>query len=251
MAHRVAGMTATFISGASSGIGAELARQLAARGEHVALAARRVDRLDGLASEFQSLGVMATVHELDVRDPDAVDAAIRSADDAHGGLDRVVVNAGTGGGARIGTGHHRDNVALFEVNLLGALAQAEVALSLFRPRDRGHLVLVSSVAAVRPMPGSLATYGASKAALRHLGGALALDCRGTGVDVTTVLPGWVDSEMTAGVTTRFKTDTTPAVAELVEILDDRPEEAWLPGWWKVVGRGVLPLVPRGVLRRFA
>lgn len=244
-------MTSTFISGASSGIGAELALQLAARGEHVALAARRVDRLDALAEELRRLGVTATVHQLDVRDADAVDAAVRAADDAHGGLDRVVVNAGTGGGAPIGAGRHADNVRLFEVNLLGALAQAEAAMSLFRPRDRGHLVLVSSVAAVRPLPGSSATYGASKAALRHLGGSLALDCHDTGIAVTTVLPGWVDSEMTEGITTRLKADTDAAVAELVRVLDDRPVEAWIPGWWSVVGRRVLPLVPPGILRRFS
>ncbi len=243
-------MTATFISGASSGIGAELALQLGARGEHVALAARRVDRLDALASEIRRLGVTATVHELDVRDAAAVDAAVRAADEAHGGLDRVVVNAGTGGGQPIGLGRHDANVALLEVNLLGALAQAEVAMSLFRPRDRGHLVLMSSVAAVRPLPGSSAAYAASKAAVRHLGGALAIDCHDTGIDVTTVLPGWVDSEMTEGVTTRLKAGTASAVAELVDILDERPVEAWLPGWWGFVGRRVLPLVPPGILRRF-
>lgn len=244
-------MTATFISGASSGIGAELARQLCARGEDVALAARRTDRLDALADQLRPLGATVSVHPLDVRDAAAVDAAIRAADGEHAGLDRVVVNAGRAGGARVGAGRHADNVALFEVNLLGALAQAEVAMSLFEPRDRGHLVLVSSVAAVRPLPGGSATYGASKAALRHLGGALAIDTRDTGVDVTTVLPGYVESEMTTGVPGWVKTDVGPAVARLVEILDERPREAWLPGWWGPVARGVLPLVPGRALKRLS
>lgn len=246
----VAVMSAWFVSGASSGIGAELARQLAARGDDVALAARRVQRLEALADDLRPLGVTATVHGLDVTDAAAVDRQIRAADAAHDGLDVVVVNAGVGGGARVGHDRHEDNRHLLEVNLLGALAQTETALQLFRPRDAGQVVLMSSVAGLRALPGTMATYSASKAALRSLGRSLQADLAGSGVIVTILLPGYITSEMTEDVPEAIKTATAPAVTSIIEAVDDRRAEAYIPGWWKAVARGLLPVVPRSVLRHF-
>ncbi len=242
-------MATTFISGASSGIGAELARQLAARGDDLALAARRLDRLDALADELRPQDVRVTTHLLDVTDATAVATTMAAAVAAHGGLDVVVVNAGTGGGAPVGTGHPERNAHVLDVNLLGALAQCESALEHFRARGRGHLVLVSSVAAVRPLPGSVA-YSTSKAALRHLGRALQADLAGSPIDVTIVLPGYVDTEMTAGVRSPLKVAARPAVAQLVAAMDARVDQAWVPRWWGFLARVVLPLVPDAALRRF-
>lgn len=247
-------MTAYFVSGASSGIGAELARQLAARGDDLALAARRVDRLEALAAELRPLGVRVTTHQLDVTDPDAVAAVVAAADDAHGGptggLDVVVVNAGTGGGAPVGTGRPDRNAHVLDVNLVAAMAQCDAALERFRARDAGHLVLVSSVAALRPLPGSVA-YSTSKAGLRHLGRALQADLADTGVDVTILLPGFVDTEMTTRVRSPLKVGAGPAVRQVVAAMDARVSEAFVPGWWRVVARVVLPLVPDRLLRRFS
>lgn len=246
-------MTTWFVSGASSGIGAELARQFAARGDHLALAARRLPRLEALAEELRPLGVTVTVHELDVVDAQAVDAAIRTADEVHadhGGLTGVVVNAGVGGGARIGVGSHGDNAHLLQVNVLGALAQMETALSLFVARNAGTVVLVSSVAGTRALPGTMAVYSASKAALRSLGRSVRADLAGTDVQVTTVLPGFVDSEMTQGMSARIKADVGDAVAQILDAIDRGADEAYVPGWWKPVAKGVLPLVPDTLMRRF-
>ncbi len=102
-------MTTWFITGASSGIGAELARQLARRGDDVALAARRSDRLAALADELADAPGTVTVHELDVTDHRMVAAAMRAADEAHGGLDVAVANAGIGGGRAIGAGGQAAN----------------------------------------------------------------------------------------------------------------------------------------------
>lgn len=243
-------MASYFISGASSGIGAELARQLAARGDDLALAARRRERLDTLAGQLRPLGVTVTVHELDVTDGVAVDGVVRAADDAHGGLDVVVANAGRGGGSVVGSGRPEENVGVLETNLVGLLAQAEVALALFRPRDTGHLVLVSSVAGTRAMPGSMASYSVSKAGVRQLGRALRLDVAGTGVDVSVLLPGWVESEMTTRVRGPLKTDVEPAVASMLASMDARRGEVYVPRWWRLLARGVLPVVPASLLRRF-
>ncbi|MBY5162947.1 SDR family NAD(P)-dependent oxidoreductase [Salsipaludibacter albus] len=243
-------MAAYFISGASSGIGAELARQLAARGDAVALAARRTDRLTALADELSANGAIVSVHELDVTDAAAVDREVRAADAVLGGLDVVVANAGRGGGAVVGDGHHDRNVGVLETNLVGVFAQAEVALSLFRPRGVGHLVLVSSVAGTRGLPGSSASYSVSKAGVLQLGRALRTDLAGSGIDVTVVIPGWVSSEMTERVPERVKTDVETAVASMLDSIDARRGEAYVPRWWRLLARGVLPLVPGRVLRRF-
>ncbi|HKJ57242.1 MAG TPA: SDR family NAD(P)-dependent oxidoreductase, partial [Nitriliruptoraceae bacterium] len=110
-------MTTWFISGASSGIGAELARQVARRGDDVAVAARRVDRLRELAQGLASAPGRVTVHELDVTDHAAVEQVLHAVDDACGGLDVVVANAGIGGGSRIGSGDQDANAAVVATNL--------------------------------------------------------------------------------------------------------------------------------------
>src|SRR5690606_24704798 len=149
----IGAMTTYFISGASSGLGAEMARRLVRRGDAVAISARRHDLLEALAAELSANGGLVTVHPADVRDLDQVRRAILEADERHGGLDVVVANAGRGGGGRIGTGRWRENREVIETNLLGTLNQAEVAMELFRRREGGHLVLVSSLASVRGLPG--------------------------------------------------------------------------------------------------
>src|SRR5215468_7796675 len=95
------------ITGASSGLGAEMARQFGARGRNLALCARRADRLEALRDELAPAQV--AVRTLDVNDYGAVLAAFTELRDELGGLDRVIVNAGLGKGARIGTGRFDAN----------------------------------------------------------------------------------------------------------------------------------------------
>ena len=242
-------MTTWFISGASSGIGAELARQLARRGDDVAIAARRRDRLEALADELADAPGRVTVHDLDVTDHDVVTAAMHAADDAHGGLDVAVANAGTGGGRPIGTGGQTANEAVVATNLVGVVSTAEVALGLMVPRGAGRIVLVSSVAGVRGLPGTAAVYSATKAAVARLGESLAIQLRGTGVGVTTVVPGWIDTELTARVPDLVKVAAPAAVAELVAGVDRGRTTLYVPRWWRPVA-GLLRVAPEGLVARF-
>ena len=143
----------TLITGASSGLGAEMARQFAAKGHELALVARRTERLAELRDSLP--GGRALIQALDVDDHDAVFRVFAELDDAIGGLDRVIVNAGIGKGAPIGTGRFDVNKQTITTNLLSALAQCEAAMQLFRARGRGHLVVVSSMSAVRGLPKSM------------------------------------------------------------------------------------------------
>ncbi|CAN5894311.1 SDR family oxidoreductase [soil metagenome] len=243
-------MSAYFISGASSGIGRELARRLVARGDRVAVAARRLDELEALAAELADLPGQIHIFELDVTDSTAVERIIRSADSAVGGLDVVVVNAGRGGGKRIGTGGFDENRALLDTNLTGALAQMETAVSLFRSRGRGHLVLVSSLAGWRGLPGSAAVYSASKAALASLGESLRIELATSGIDVTVLRPGYIDTPL---LSRRgwLVTSLPRGIEAIMKAIDRRASDVGVPSWpWRPVG-WILRRVPENVLRRFS
>lgn len=184
------------ITGASSGIGAALARRLAAEGIAVALTARREDALRGVANEIEAAGGSASLHPVDVSDPEATVAVVKAADDALGGLDLVIANAGVGENRWSGKLTWGDCANVIAVNVAGATATLCAVLPRMVERKRGHLVGVSSIAGLRGLP-SLAAYSASKAYLSTFIEALRVDLRGTGVGVTDVRPGYVRTPMTA------------------------------------------------------
>ena len=123
-------MPTTLITGASSGLGAEMARQLADRGWDLALAARRTERLEELRDEIVAKhpGRRVELRALDVTDDDQVFEVFRAFRDDFGVIDRVVVNAGLGKGAPIGTGRYDANRQTAMTNFVAALAQCEAAM---------------------------------------------------------------------------------------------------------------------------
>jgi len=226
-----------------------MARQLAERGDSVALAARRTDRLESLADVLSGGPGAVSVHTLDVTDPGAVDRVIRHADAIHGGLDVVVVNAGRGGGSRVGAGGFDKNRMVIQTNLVGALAQAETAMSLFRGRGHGHLVLVSSMAANRGLPGSAAVYSATKAALASLGESLRTELAGSEILVTTLRPGYIRTELTSKKSPRLMTPLRRGVQAMIRAMDDNVADVVVPAWpWRPVS-WVLPVLPHGLIGR--
>ncbi|WP_137872367.1 SDR family oxidoreductase [Rhodococcus sp. Q] len=235
------------ITGASSGLGRGMAREFAARGRNLALAARRTERLEELRDELLAAnpGVTVAIRTLDVDRHDDVFTVFRELDDELGGLDRVIVNAGLGKGQPLGTGYFRANAQTANTNFLGALAQSEAALELFRPRDTGHLVLISSVSAVRGMPRNMTTYAASKAAVASLGEGMRADLAKTGIDVSTVFPGFIRSEINENVKkVPLIVDTETGCRALVKAIEKEPAKAYVPAWpWLPVSLAmkVLPL----------
>ncbi|HEY3714321.1 MAG TPA: SDR family oxidoreductase [Jatrophihabitantaceae bacterium] len=234
------------ITGASSGLGEEMARQFAAKGRNLALCARRVERLDALRDELTSTGVTVITRELDVNDHDAVFATFTGLGDELGGLDRVIVNAGLGKGARIGTGRFDANRATAMTNFVAGLAQCEAAMTLFREANAGHLVVVSSVSALRGMPGSITVYAATKAGIAVLAEGIRSDVLGSPIKVTTLFPGYICSEMNEQVAqrVRFMADTEPGVRAMVAAIEREPAEAVVPAWpWRTLAPAIrhLPL----------
>ena len=240
-----------FITGASSGLGRGMAREFAARGRDLVLAARRLDRLHELRAELLARhpGIRVVVGELDVDDPDTVAAAVPGLAGELGGIDRFVANAGIGDGAAVGTGAAARNRAILATNVLGTHATCEAAVELFRAQGTGHLVVVSSVASIRGMRGTRATYGASKAALNSLAESIRSDFLGTPIRVTTVLPGYIETDLNVGRRGPFTVDLQTGVRSLTASIEREPARAYVPEWpWRPVA-GLLRVLPLPVVRR--
>jgi short-subunit dehydrogenase len=243
------------ISGASSGLGAEMARQFAAMGRDLALCARRLDRLEELRAELVAAhpGISVAVRRLDVNDHDAVFTVFGELRDELGGLDRVVVNAGLGKGARLGTGRFAANRETAMTNFVAALAQCEAALEIFRAAGAGHLVVVSSMSALRGLPGTLTTYAASKAAVATLADGVRVDLLGTPIKVTTLYPGYIATEMSgrAQQSTPLIASTSKGVRAMVRAIEREVGRTAVPALpWKPLGI-VLRYAPARVIRKFA
>lgn len=186
-------MSTVLITGASSGIGAELARAHARRGDAVVLLARRTDRLQELANEISEQGGKAWVFAADVTREGDVAAAISALASERVGIDRVYANAGFGVAGAIQRLELADYRRQFETNVFGLLSTIYESLPALR-LSRGQLVLIGSVAGHVSAPGASA-YSASKFAVRALAESLRGDLAPEGITVTLVSPGFVDSDI--------------------------------------------------------
>ncbi|MEP7065210.1 MAG: SDR family oxidoreductase [Gemmatimonadota bacterium] len=176
------------VTGASSGIGADLARELVRHGHDVVLTARRAVELEALAIELRALGAVATVMPKDLAAPGAA-RALASDIDARGlHVDVLINNAGFGDVGAFARQDADRIDAMLELNVVALTALTRAFLPAMIARRRGRVMLLSSTAAFQPGP-NMATYCASKAFVLSLGEALAEELRGTGVTVTTLCPG--------------------------------------------------------------
>lgn len=180
-----------FVTGASSGIGAACARAFARAGARLLLCARRADRLGELAAE---LPVDVAVLELDVRDRAAVDDAVAGLDPRWSAIDVLVNNAGLAAGFEpLWEGDPADWDAMLDTNVKGLLAVTRAVVPGMVERGRGHVVNLGSIAGHEAYPNG-AVYCGSKAAVDRITKGLRMDLLGTGVRVSTVDPGMVETE---------------------------------------------------------
>jgi short-subunit dehydrogenase len=184
------------ITGASSGIGWELAKVLAGRGCAVGLLARRLDRLEALAAEIHAAGGKAAVAPANVAERHPTVAAIHMLRERLGPVDLLVANSGVGLPTQIEPMNMDEVDNMIKVNYLGVVYAIEAVLPEMLKRNSGHLAAVSSLAAYKGMPGESA-YCSSKAAVNVYMEGLRIQLRSRGIAVTTVCPGFVKTAMTA------------------------------------------------------
>jgi short-subunit dehydrogenase len=235
------------ITGASSGLGAGMARAFAAKGRDLALCARRTDRLDELKAELTARhpDIKVAVAELDVNDHEQVPKVFAALSDELGGIDRVIVNAGIGKGAPLGSGKLWANKATVETNLVAALVQIETAIEMFKKAGSGHLVLISSVLGNKGVPGIKAAYAASKAGLSSLGESLRAEYPKGPIRVTVIEPGYIESEMTAkSASTLLMVDNETGVRAMVDAIERERGRAIVPAWWAPLVQLLKLLPPR-------
>lgn len=240
------------ITGASSGLGAGMAREFAARGRNLALCARRTDRIEELKAELLAAhpGIRISVRELDVTNFDQVFEVFRAFAQEFGTIDRVIVNAGMGKGASLGTGYFRANRATAETNFVAAIAQCEAALEIFRKQNAGHLVTIASMSALRGMPRAMTVYAATKAGLAALSEGIRSDLHATPIRVSTIFPGFIRSEINEKVkNTPFIIDTETGCRLLAKAIEKEPAKAYVP-WWPWAPMGFLmKRLPLGMVRK--
>jgi len=178
------------ITGASTGIGAASARAAVEAGWRVVLGARSEDKLQALAEELGG-DEHALAVPCDVTDWDSQQAFVRAALERHGRLDAFFANAGFGakrGFLEESVEHWR---AMIDTNVLGVALSIRATLGHFREQGRGHMLITSSVAGRRPLPGSL--YAATKFAATAMGEGLRQEVSDTDIRVTLIEPGMVDT----------------------------------------------------------
>ena len=192
-----------FITGASSGLGAQFAKTLATAGAGVVLAARRLERLKTLRAEIESQGGDAHVVELDVTDPDSIRAAVAHAETEMGAIDILVNNSGVSTTGKLTDVTPDDFDYVMNTNLRGAffVAQEVAKRMIARSQGRapgtftgGRVVNIASMAGLKVMS-QIGVYCMSKAAVVHMTRAMALEWGRYGINVNAICPGYIDTEI--------------------------------------------------------
>lgn len=238
--HALEGKT-YWIVGASEGLGRALAQALSEAGARLILSARNGDRLAELAAILRH----ATPLEMDVSDPESVAKAAEVAGD----IDGLIYCAGQYTPLKAQDWDAAAVEAMCDVNFVGAVRVLGHVVPRFATEGRGHIVLIGSLAGFRGLPGAIG-YGASKAALMHLGENISADLRGTGVRVQIVNPGFIKTRLTDKNEFRMPFIQTPeqAAAHVLAAMRRRRFSTSFPvpfSWLFSVGR----FLPRSLFYR--
>lgn len=230
-----------FITGASSGIGAALARHYAAQGAQLGLTGRDQTRLETVAA---SLATDCATYVVDVRDAVAMQQAAQDFLGKFGTPDIVIANAGVSRGTL--TDHAEDTPAfraIIETNLLGLVHTFQPFMQAMRQAGQGSLVGIASVAGMRGLPGAGA-YSASKAAAISYLESLRVELASSGITVTTICPGYIKTPMTDVNTypMPFLMDADVAARKMACIIAHKRRYAILPWQMALVGR-LMKLIP--------
>lgn len=219
-----------FLTGASSGIGEELALAMAEKGATIALVARRKELLDDLKIRCEAADGKARVFALDVTDAEAVRKAANEFVKEFGRIDIMIANAGVSGNDKETREYEPTAVKrLIDINLMGAVNAIHAVIKPMIERKSGHLVAVSSLAGFRGLPKS-AAYVASKAAMTGFFESVRLDMRPHNIDVTIIQPGFIKTPLTSGRAHKmpFLMELDDAIPHFLKAIENRKRFAAFP-----------------------
>jgi len=242
-------MPTCLITGASSGLGAALARHYASAGYSLGLIARRGELLQELAEELRASANMVAVQSADVSDRPQLLAAVQTIREEIGPIELMIANAGVGKPDFLEPFSVEQIDQMIQVNLLGVINTIAAVLPEMLERRQGHLVAISSSGAFKGMPGS-AGYCASKAGLNTFLEGLRIQLREHRIPVTTICPGFIETEMTRENAFYMPGLMTPAVAatHIVNAIRRRKKVAIFP--WKIaLLMKTLPWLPDWIIAR--
>lgn len=240
------------ITGASSGIGAALAREFANRGYNIALCARRVEKLESLKQELaaKNSNIQIISSALDVNELETVPAVLNEIKSTLGNLDIVIANAGITGVRRTGNGDLTVDKQVLQTNLYGAIATVDAAVAIFREQGFGQIVGMSSFSAFRGIPGS-AAYSASKAALTNYLQAVGTELyRKKDINVTVIHPGFIRTEIDDNIDKfPFVIDADKAANTMANAIEKGKSDIVVPSWPWAILRNVMPKLPESVIAK--
>jgi short-subunit dehydrogenase len=220
------------ITGASRGIGAATAQELALRGYRLVLAARSAGELEDLAGELAAAGCPALPIPTDLRNVDEIRRLGRLALGQFGRVDALIHNAGIGGGGPVARMVDDAAAATITTNLLAPIELTRALLPQMLERRKGAIVFVASVAGHVGLPGS-SVYSASKFGLRGFALALHREVKRRGVGVSIVSPGFIRTAMTQG-RRRLPLEPPELVARAIADVIERPRrEIFVPGYYRL------------------
>ena len=228
------------ITGASSGIGRELALEMARRGHHLGLTARRLPLLEKLREEIHTTidpQLKIELAVLDVCQTETVAAALKDLITRLGGIDTIVVNAGVNDVTDIGQNDLAKELNLINTNLSGAIATIGAATEHFLSRGKGHVVGISSLASLQPFSRQ-AAYSASKAGFSMYLKAARIELRPKGIIITSILPGYIATDIVDGMDISklpFAIPASQAAREMARLIEKKVESGVVPAFpWKFV-----------------
>ena len=244
------------ITGASSGLGEGMAIEFAKMGCNLALCARRMENMEAIRERIikTNPNIKIFLRELDVNNHDQVFEVFKQFKEDFASLgektDRIIVNAGMGKGASLGTGFFKQNMMTAQTNFTAALAQFEAAMEIFREQNSGHLVAISSVSAFRGFKGAANVYAATKAGLSSLTEGLQVDVMKTPIRVSAIHPGYIQTDIIKKVKkVPFVISLEKGSKLLVKAIEKEPLDVCVPAWPWTVLRRIFPWMSLKMLRK--